>query len=158
MVLRGHRFLGDEVVAVSGLEVRPYHRPIGLRRGGASALNLPIPAGPFEVVLPLRVGSVGQLAASTPLAAVVLLRRSAEHSGVPELRPLTLAQALVVLANQTLGARGMERSMFHRLEQLVRAVPVSELHYADVDDAVGALESLLERPSPDATRMPGTSS
>ena len=48
----------------------------------------------------------------------------------------------VELANQTLGATGLEREMFHRLDRLVRRVPVGELHYTDLPEAITAVERL----------------
>jgi hypothetical protein len=148
MARAGHPYLADEVVAIDpGFAVRPFHRPIGLRRGGAEALNVEVPDGPYAHIHPYRVGANDQLGSAAPLAVVLLLVR--DHSTqMPRLDPLDPGPALFQLANQTLGATGLERQMFIRLEALVRCVPVFDLHYADLTDARALVERLLSGNGP----------
>ncbi len=48
----GHAYLADEVVAIDDdLVVDAFHRPLGLRSGGLTALGLDIPAGPVRLHL-----------------------------------------------------------------------------------------------------------
>jgi hypothetical protein len=149
MARAGHHYLADEVVAVAGdLEVRPFHRPIGLRRGGAESLGVAVPAGPYGQVHPYVVGTSALLGTGSRLAAVLLLERNDLDAVKPRIVPMTPGQALFRLANQTLGATGLERAMFQRLDWLVRRLPVYELHYADLDAAVAEVEGLLCGPAP----------
>lgn len=143
LALAGHGFLADEVTAVApDGAVRPFHRPIGLRPGGAAAVGVAIPDGPYDYTYPLRIGGRAPLSPGAPLGAVVLVRRGNGPGGV---RRLDSAQALFQLANMTLGTTGHERSMFRRLEKLVHSVPIHELSYQDVADGVGMVEDLVAR-------------
>ncbi len=138
----GHGYLADEVVAVDDLVVQQFHRPIGLRAGGADTIGVDLLDGVDAPVHPYRVGAHGVLGSATPLAAVVLLRRSDDRAEPPRLERIGPAQALFELTNQTLGATDLERSMFLRLDRLVRRVPVHQLHYTDLIAAIGLVESL----------------
>ena len=138
----GHAYLADEVVAIDGLVVQPFHRPVGLRSGGADRIGVDLSDGADTPVHPYRVGANGVLGGATPLAAVVLLRRSDNRTEPPRLERIGQAQALFELANQTLGATDLERSMFHRLDRLVRQAPVHQLHYTDLIAAIGLVEAL----------------
>jgi hypothetical protein len=144
-VRRGHPYLCDEVCAVAdgaaGFAVRPYHRPIGLRPGGAAAIDVAIPelrGEPFTDVYPWRVSSHGALAGTEPLRLVCLVER---RDGPVAIEPVRPAEALVRLSGLTIGAEGRERDMFHRLDELVRAVPVVRLAFEDVWSAVDAVEA-----------------
>lgn len=141
----GHPFLCDEVCAVAdaaaGFAVRPYHRPIGLRPGGAAAIGVEIPqlrGEPFTDVYPWRVSAHGRLGAAEPLRLLALVDRRPGPVEVEEVRP---AEALVRLAGLTIGAEGRETEMFHRLDELVRAVPVVRLAFEDVWAAVDVVEA-----------------
>jgi hypothetical protein len=137
---RGHAYLADEVVAIDEqLRVEAFHRPIGLRRGGAAALGMEIPDGPYESIMPLRTGLTTSDGA--PLGVVAVLRRDDTHPDA-QITAVAPAQALVQLANQTLGSVGAERVMFGRLDALVRRVRVVELTYSEASHAVTALERL----------------
>jgi energy-coupling factor transporter ATP-binding protein EcfA2 len=141
MALSGHGFLADEVTAIStDGDVRPFHRPIGLRPDGAAALGVAIPDGPYEYTFPLRMGGRAPLSNGAPLGAVVLVRRGDGPEGTQR---LDSAQGLFRLANMTLGTAGHERAVFRRLEALVHAVPIYELSYQDVNDGVGLVETLV---------------
>lgn len=144
-VCHGHAYLCDEVCAVAdaeaGFAVRPYHRPIGLRPGGAAAIDVTIPtvrSEPFTDVYPWRVSSAGTLSGAEPLRLVCLVER---RDGPVEIEPVRPAEALVRLAGLTIGAEGRERDMFHRLDELVRAVPVVRLAFQDLWAAVDAVEA-----------------
>ena len=148
MTRAGHRYLADEVVAVDEAgSVLAFHRPIGLRLGGAEQIGHDVPAGPYEHMHPYRVGPAGPLAGSAPLAGVALLKRSEQLEGPPRLEPLGAAEALFVLANQTLGAMDLEREMFRRLDAFVRRVPVARLHYTELADAMRLAEQFASQPS-----------
>ena len=141
----GHAYLADEVVAIDDdLVVDAFHRPLGLRPGGLAALGLDLPAGPYDSVAPHRGGP--SLGDRCPLGLVVILRRSDAPTDVV-LRDLSPPDALVELANQTLGATGRERIMFRRLDAFVRRARIAELTYFDLADAV----AVLERASTDPT-------
>ncbi|MEO1055870.1 MAG: hypothetical protein AAFY28_03055 [Actinomycetota bacterium] len=152
----GHRFVGDEVVAVDpqSAVVLPHRRPIGLRTGAAALLEVTIPPGPFRSVYPYRVdrnSSAGRAGAdagtnddsgSRPLDSIVLLRRYAGHDGGAEVAPVPPAQALLRFSNQILGPTGTEPQMFGRIEQLVRNVPVFEVTYREAADAIAAIGAM----------------
>ena len=64
LVRAGHRYIADEVTAVSGSGtqqpiVDPFHRPIGLRVDGAAVLGIDIPPGPFGETFPLDATLLG---------------------------------------------------------------------------------------------------
>jgi hypothetical protein len=72
--------------------VRPFHRPIGLRRGGAEAIGVPYPEpsdGRFDVVYPWDVSGHGELSLGGQPAGIVVVNRLGEgglHS------PLSMAR------------------------------------------------------------------
>jgi hypothetical protein len=133
--------VADEVVAVrDDFSVAPFHRPIGLRWGGAEQIGVVVPDGPYEHIMPYHVP--GALGGGEPLGLVAILRRTDEPTDA-RLEVLGEAAALFVLANQTLGATEFERDVFWRLERLVRSVRVAELHYAAVADAIDVLERFV---------------
>jgi energy-coupling factor transporter ATP-binding protein EcfA2 len=145
----GHAYLADEVVAIDDdLIVHGFHRPIGLRSGGLTALGLVIPTGPYGSVSPHRGGP--ELGARCPLGLVVILRRSNDPTAAV-LRDLSPPAALLELANQTLGASGHERAMFRRLDAFVRRARIAELSYSDLADAVTTLEQAATEPTADAS-------
>ena len=143
MVRAGHPYVADEVVAIDDdIMVQAFHRPIGLRRQGAEAIGITIPDGPYGQIHPYRVGVNEQLGGASPLALVLLLARDVAAVS-PRLEQLSPAAALFNLANQTLGATGLERQMFFRLDALVRRVRVCELHYANPAQAGALVEAIM---------------
>lgn len=144
-VLAGHGFIADEICAIApDRHVRPFHRPLGLRRRASELIGLPAPADAlYDVVNPRAASEIGTLSPGAPLGAVVLLQRRSDGAdpGRTEIERMRPVDALVQLANQTLGDEGREREAFHRLDHLVREVPVFELRY---DDIAGALTALRE--------------
>jgi energy-coupling factor transporter ATP-binding protein EcfA2 len=144
--MRGWRLVAEEVAAThpaSGL-VRAYHRPIGLRSGGAAALGVSIPDTPhgeFDAVFPWSP-PIDRLTTSGHVLGIALVRRQAE-AGVEDVRPALglsqLAEHMVVPVDARVP------SAFRQLEYLVRQHPVAQLTYDDVFDGVGLLEQLRER-------------
>ena len=144
-ILRGHGYLADEVCAVdtSVGSVLPYHRPVGLRSLGARAIGLTIPVfddDPFRIVYPWQVGRFGRLADASPLELVAFVRR---RPGPTEVTPVSPADALVELTNLSLGTDGFERTMFRRLDRLVRDVRVVDVGYEDSFAAIDALADVV---------------
>lgn len=146
-VQRGHGFVSDEVGAITPgtWVVRPYHRPVGLRAGGAEAIGVPIethPHDPFEFVYPWRASAHGgRLAGPTPVALVALVER---RSGPVEITPIRPAEALFRLSGLTLSAVGHEREMFRRLEHLIREVPAVWVRYEHAPAAADALAEMVD--------------
>ncbi len=146
LVCAGHGFVADEVSAVSGPDaqnpiVSTFHRPIGLRRGGAAALGIEIPSGPFDQTFPLRAESVGELSGPAPLEAIAFVER--DEFGEPTVEPISPAVALHRLSDQTLGTWGLERETFRRLETMVKNVRAVVLRYAETADGVALAEQLM---------------
>jgi hypothetical protein len=141
-VLAGHELVADEVSAVTPeLEVRPYHRPVGLRRGGAAALGVDIPETDderFGRVYPWRPGS--PLSSGAPLAGVVLVGRV---PGPPTTEPVRPALALAELMHHTIAGDERLVPLFRQVEDLVRRVPVARLTYDDPGDGVAVLRDLV---------------
>jgi len=138
MVRAGHAYLADEVVAVGADRiVQPFHRPIGVRTGAARLLELGVPGGSDETIHPYRVGGDHRLAAGTPLRLIAVLRRSGDAP--LRLEPISSGQALYELCSQTLGATGLERSVFRRIDELVRRTPAVVLHYHDVVTSISTV-------------------
>ena len=144
--LQGHSFLSDEVCAIDPATtvVRAYHRPIGIRAGGAAALGLEIPVhhDDYAFVYPWRVSIAGVLAEPAPLGLVAFVHRRPGDVQVVQLSP---ADALVRLATNSLAAIGRERPMFRKFEHLARTVRVVECHYEDVAAAVDAMADLVRQ-------------
>jgi hypothetical protein len=143
-VLAGYPYVSDELAAISpdDLTVRPYHRPIGLRRGGASALGLEYPDGEqYGIVYPWDV----ELARSDggTLAGIVLV---AWHpDATPVIEDVRAPQAMVELTEHTVVPDDDFRASFGGLEQIVRAVPVVRLRYATTAQSLDLLADLVER-------------
>ncbi len=142
-VLRGHGYLADEVCAIDPVNwvVRPYHRPIGLRQQGADALGLSCPGGPsdlFADVYPWRAGEHGRLADRAPLRLLAFIER---RPGPVVVEPLAPADALVALTTASLGEASDQRTLFRRLDRLVRNV---ELVTIGFDDSFAAVDALVE--------------
>jgi hypothetical protein len=96
-VLEGHQLVADEVSAVTpDLQVRPYHGPVGLRRGGAAALGVSIPSAPddrFDRVYPWRVAAHATatgpaLSEGGSLAGIVLVSRQPGPPATEEVTPV----------------------------------------------------------------------
>ena len=144
----GHGYIADEVTAISSdARVRGFHRPIGLRAGGAAAVGLEVPPGPFSRTYPLRVGKWAALVDEVPLAQLVILDRICDAQSPVDVgfTPLEPAEALFMLVNHAL-ARSTESQAFRRIEALVREVPTLVLRYTDVHEAVRTVEAFALDP------------
>lgn len=137
--LRGHPYLADDVMAVTpdGM-VRPYHRPLGLRRATAPLLGLTVPDGPYGLGYPLRMGDRATLADTAPLGLIVVMHRREDTTTC---EPLAPPMTLVRLTGQALRTPGREGQMFRRLEALARRVPAVMLEHHDLHLAVDLVEA-----------------
>jgi hypothetical protein len=91
MAMAGHAYIADEVAAItSDSRIRAFHRPIGLRAGGAAVLGLDLPPGPFEFTYPLRLGHRATLVDGAQLTRIFIVERvpDANSSGVTGLTRL----------------------------------------------------------------------
>lgn len=149
LVQAGHGFIADELAAVSVAtgtsmdsaalaSVHPFHRPIGLRSGGAEALGILVADGPFGYTFPLPAGTIGTLAGAVPLGLVVFVER--DPLAPPQTEEVSPAHALHRLSNHTLGTWGMERETFPKLDQLVRTVPAVTVRYGTIEEGVALVE------------------
>lgn len=132
LTLAGAPLLAEEVCAIDADSLlHPFPRPIGMRARSAHLLGIRVPDGPFEFVYPWRAPT---LAAAPARVAHIMLLHRVEHAD-PEARRLPPDEALLRLAQNTLGAAGAEIAMFRRVERVARTLPVWELTYADAHHA-----------------------
>lgn len=143
--LAGWGLVAEELSAVDPgtLAVRPYPRPVGLRRGGASALGLAYPGdvdGSYAQVWP-RPADLDSLAERGDLAAIVLVNREAGAAMSTE--PVRQSRALAEMAEHCIVPEDHRLvGQFRDLERLVRAVPVVRVTYDCVGDGVDQLDQL----------------
>lgn len=147
-VLAGYGYVADEVTVVSPeeLRVRPFHRPIGLRRGGAQAIGISYPDSPdgrYESVYPWNVSGRGVLSAGGTLRGIVLVDRRAETE--PAIGAVDVPKAMVELCQHTVIPDEQLGEAFGFLEQIVRVVPVVRMTYATVEESLVLLGRLVER-------------
>ncbi len=145
-VLAGYPYVADEIAAVSpdDLHVHPFHRPIGLRRGGAAAIGVDYPDshdGRYEFVYPWSV--TGPLSQGGTLAAIVLVDRSS--TAPPTIAAVEGPTALLELSQHTVIADELLGVGFMSLDRIVRAVPVARLTYDTAPQALDLLAALVER-------------
>jgi hypothetical protein len=138
LVLSGGRLVAEELSALtpSG-DVRPFHRPIGLRAGGAAAVGVTIPAAPdgrFDRVYPWRAPA---LSSGGRLRGIVLVSRRPGRPAAAE--PLAPAPALAELMHSAIAADDRLVDVFRACEALVRRLPVLRLTYGEPGDAVDLL-------------------
>ena len=148
-VLAGYGYVADELAAVSpdDLSVRPYHRPIGLRRGGADAIGVDYPDGVrYEIVYPWDVDGDSTLSTGGTLAGIVLVEWS--PSADPELVDVTMATAMLELTQHTIIHDDEFAPAFGGLETIVRSVPVVRMRYATTATSLDLLATLVERWTP----------
>jgi hypothetical protein len=146
-MLAGWGFLAEEIAAVDpvSLAVRPYHRPIGLRRGGAGALGIEYPDvadGRYSDVYPWPVPFDRRVTDGT-LLGVALVQRNEGDVAITEVGQ---ARSLAELVEHTVVPHD-ERvaEVFRLLDSLVRTVPVVRLTYDTPADGVALLDELAER-------------
>ena len=142
-VLAGWGFVAEEVAAVrvDDRSVRPFHRPIGLRAGGAAAIGVPVPTEEwFDEVYPWPVPADSRRTTGT-LAGIALVSRTDGEPTVDEVRP---ARALVELVEHTVvPSEDRIVPVFRRLDELIRSVPVVRLAVAGPATAVRQLDELV---------------
>ncbi len=158
LVQAGYGYIADELSAVelggddrcegathSDVAARPmlhpYHRPIGMRVGGAAAIGVDIPDGPFSHTFPLPATTIGTLVGPSPLHLIAFVDR--HHDMPSEISGVTPAQSLQRLANHTLGTWGLEAEIFTKLDRLVRQVPSVVVRYGTVAEGVATIERAL---------------
>jgi hypothetical protein len=146
-MLAGWGFLAEEIGAVDpvSLAVRPYHRPIGLRRGGAGALGIDYPDfddGRYSDVYPWPVPA-DRRAHDGTLLGIALVHRNDTDVAITEIGQ---ARALAELVEHTV-VPDDERvaAVFGLLDSLVRRVPIVRLAYDTPADGVTLLDELAAR-------------
>lgn len=148
-VLAGYPYVADEIAAVSpdDLHVHPFHRPIGLRRGGAAAIGVEYPEsadGRYDFVYPWPVA--GALSNGGRLVGIVLVDRTDELA--PALSIVEGPAALLELSQHTVIADELLGVGFMSLDRIVRAVPIARLTYDTAPQALALVAELVERWTP----------
>lgn len=148
-VLAGYPYVADEIAAVSpdDLHVHPFHRPIGLRRGGAAAIGVEYPESPdgrYDFVYPWPVA--GTLSNGGRLVGIVLVDRTDDVA--PALSFVEGPAALLELSQHTVIADELLGVGFMSLDRIVRAVPIARLTYDTGPQALELLAELVERWTP----------
>jgi len=143
---RGWGFLTDEV-AILDVEstfgqavVRPFWRPVGVRRGGPLDAVVTFPSADPEVLIPAT--ELGRLAEPAPLAAFVMPSYTPGDAG--GLEPMTAAATLRTLAAHLPTLLDGGRRVFRALSSLLETVPAYSLRVDDLDTAEAQLRQLLE--------------
>ena len=148
-VRAGYGYVADEITAVSphDLSVIPFHRPIGLRRGGARAIGVEYPDvsdGRYDYVYPYAVEGHGQRSAGGTLAGIAIVDRLGEEW--PAIADLDGPQALVELCEHAVVDDDDDLpDAFARLDTIVRAVPVVRMTYRTTEQSLTLLAELVER-------------
>jgi hypothetical protein len=141
--LRGHPYLADDVVAVDrARNIRPYHRPVGLRPPVAARVGLEVPPGPPERSYPVPMSAHTSLSAGAPLGLVVFVRR---HPDGTWCEPEAPSMTLMRLSGHAFGLDVVPRSVFRRLEAIARSVPAIALWHHDLDAAIDLVETEVDR-------------
>lgn len=142
-VRSGWRYVSDELTAVGdGGAVRSYHRPVGLRPGGAAALGVEYPDDTmWSSVYGWPVDSA-RCTDGGRLALIALV----ERSGVGPTTAVRPAEALATLVEHlVVPDDDRVAAAFLRLDRVVRSVPVVRLRYDAPADGVVALNQAVDR-------------
>ena len=147
-VLAGYPYVADEITAVSpdDLSVRPFHRPIGLRRGGAGAIGVDYPTAPddrYQFVYPWDVGEGHARSAGGTLAGIALVAWGA--SAEPAIGEVSPALALTQLTQHAVVHDEIYGPAFNGLNRIVRAVPIVTMTYSTTAQSLELLALLVER-------------
>ena len=160
-VLAGHGYVADEISAIAvdpTCNVVPFHRPIGLRPGGAAALGIEIPVttdGRYDSVYPWTPDAARQSDGGR-LAGVAIVTRVESSDALPGRRIVDVdpADALARLMQHCVvpsdsrtaahAARQIEQS-FGVVARLVELVPVVEFVYSQPGDGLATLGELAQR-------------
>ncbi len=150
-VLAGYSYVADEITAVcpDDLSVRPFHRPIGLRRGGAGAVGVEYPTAPddrYRFVYPWEVGDEFTLSSGGTLAGIVLVEWGARCE--PAIIDVGPALALTSLTQHAVVHDEVYAPAFEGLNRIVRAVPTVRMTYSTTAESLELLASLVERWTP----------
>ena len=128
--------------------MHPFHRPIGLRRGGAAAIGVEYPESPdgrYDFVYPWPVtGALSQRRRARRDRA----RRPIRPTRPPACRIVEGPAALLELSQHTVIADELLGVGFMSLDRIVRAVPVARLTYDTAPQALELLAELVERWTP----------
>lgn len=154
---RGWGFLTDEVGLLDTTDstttlVRPFWRPVGVRRGGPIDTITELVGDEPEVLVPAsELGSLGEAA---PLVALVCPSYSKGASG--ELVTLSPAAALTAVAEQLPSLAREGASVFRSLATIVTQVPAYALSVEDLDRAEATLATIVDGlSSPKRSGTPG---
>ncbi len=143
----GWGFLAEEIAAVDPTTraVRPYHRPIGLRSGGAAALAIGYPTdqtGVYDDVFPWPVPAADRHTEGT-LIGIALVSRNQSPVGIDDVSP---APALAELIEHTV-VPDDDRvvDVFRTLDRMVRDTPIARLVYDTPRQGMDLLNELVRR-------------
>lgn len=143
-VMRGWGFVAEEVAVVDGTTqvVRPFRRPIGLRRAGAAAIGLDYPDDRwFEEVHPWAVPRE-RWADGAPLVGIAIVSRGdGVDTRVVRLAPAEALEALI--GNVVVPDDARLAPVFRRLDRVVRRMPVVRIEFDRPADGVACLDDLL---------------
>jgi hypothetical protein len=150
-VLAGYGYVADEITAVSpsDLTVRPFHRPIGLRRGGAAAIGVEYPDsddGRYDQVYPWDVDDQLTRSSGGVLVGIVLVEWG-DHDE-PRLADVAPARALVELSQHTVIPDEQLVPAFDGLDSIVRRVPIARMQYRTTAEGLDLLAEAMQRWSP----------
>ena len=150
-VLAGYGYVADEITAVlpSDLTVRPFHRPIGLRRGGAAAIGVDYPDtadGRYDQVYPWEIDEQLTRSPGGTLVGIVLVEWGDDHE--PLLAQVPPAQALVELSQHTVIPDDQLAPAFGGLDSIVRRVPIARMQYRTTTQGLGLLADAVGRWTP----------
>ena len=147
-VLAGYGYVADEITAVSpvDLKVRPFHRPIGLRRGGAAAIGVDYPDsddGRYDQVYPWDVDEVLTRSLGGTLVGIVLVEWGGDHE--PSLADVAPARGLVELSQHTVIPDEQLAPAFGALDSIVRRVPIARMQYRTTAEGLDLLSEAFLR-------------
>jgi hypothetical protein len=150
-VLAGYGYVADEITAVSPdrPHVRPFHRPIGLRRGGAAAIGVDYPDtddGRYDQVYPWDVDDQLTRSSGGVLVGIVLVEWG-DHDE-PRLADVAPARALVELSQHTVIPDEQLAPAFDGLDSIVRRVPIARMQYSTTAQGLELLAEAMRRWSP----------
>jgi hypothetical protein len=146
-VIGGWGYVADEITAVrpDDLSVRPFHRPIGLRRGGAAALGVDYPHsvdGRYDQVYPWEVGEQFTRSPGGTLVGIALVEWGDHHG--PVLTDIAPARALAELSQHTVIPDEQLAPAFSGLESIVRRVPIVRMQYRSAAEGLRLLDDAAQ--------------
>lgn len=133
----GRGYVTDETVAVAAdLSIAPYCKPLSVRRDGAGQ--------PKDEISPSSVGLCPPRVQPW-LAGLVLLRRDLVAAEPAVVEPVSVLDALVMLAPETSSLASFDRPL-HRLAELVTSVGgLQRVRYRDTADVEPVVREILGR-------------